>query len=350
MDPKRLETIFFLILFLGVALLSAFIFLPYIGALILAITFAVTFMPLYRWLVEDMGGHKTLAAFVMVFLVLLILIAPLTYFGFQIFRESRDLYARITSGDNQLLSQIANSIENKVREFNPNFSLNLRDYMGRGLGWFSSHLGAIFSSLTNVFINLFIALFALFYLFKDGDRLKKFFIRYSPLSPHYNEEILNRLDRTLTSVIRGTLIVALIQGFVAGIGFLLFGVPNPAFWGALVVIAALVPTAGVAIVMIPAAAYLYINGNVLGAAGLLAWGVLIVGLIDNVLRPFLIEKGVNIHPLIILLSVVGGLQLFGPIGFVAGPVVVSLFFTLLNIYSTLIVKASEGNGRKRNGK
>lgn len=338
MESKKLETNSFLFLLLVAGVLTFFVFLPYLSSLVFAITLAIVFRPIYEWMSEAMGDRNGLAAILMVLLILILVVGPLTLLGFKVFQEARNVYASLAeSGGGDFTTSVTQSIEKTIRGFYPDFKLDFTDYSSKALTWFTDNLGKIFSSITSLIINFFVGLLALFYLFKDGDKLRDFVIKYSPLSRNYNDDIFDKLKLTLNSVFRGSLIVALAQGIVAGIGFFIFGVPNPAFWGSFVVIASLIPSIGSAIVIVPAVIFLYFTGSGIAAIGLLAWGILVVGLIDNFLRPYLIERGIKIHPLLILLSVLGGIQFFGPIGFIAGPLVLSLLFTLLNIYSTLVM-------------
>ena len=176
-------------------------------------------------------------------------------------------------------------------------------------------------------------LFALFYLLRDGNRLKKSLMNISPLADNYDEIIFSKLRRAIRSVVVGSLTVSVIQGVLTGIGFYIFGIPNPALWGSFAVIAALIPGIGTSLIIVPGVLYLFFTGLHLHALGLLIFGVVAVGLIDNYLGPILVNRGVNIHPFIILLSVMGGLIFFGPIGFIAGPLIVALLFALLEVYS-----------------
>ena len=184
---------------------------------------------------------------------------------------------------------------------------------------------------------MFLTLLALYYLFVHGSDFKARIIALSPLSDHYDRDITDKLQLAVTSVIKGVLVVAVVQAILCGLGFAIFGIPNAALCGSIAMIAALIPAFGTALVMIPAVLYLAITGNVGAALGLAVWGALLVGLVDNFLSPMLMSRSIKIHNFFILLSVLGGLALFGPVGFIAGPLVLSLFFALLDIYPTLIL-------------
>jgi predicted PurR-regulated permease PerM len=173
---------------------------------------------------------------------------------------------------------------------------------------------------------------------KDGRRFVKSLIALSPLADKYDQQIFDRMTVAINSVLRGQLFVALIQGFLSGLGFYIFGVPNPALWGTVAAVCALVPGVGTSLVLIPVIAYLFLSGSYLPAFGETIWGAFGVGLIDNLLGPTLVGKGARVHPLFILFSVIGGIVLFGPMGFLLGPLTVSLLYALLDIYELLILK------------
>jgi predicted PurR-regulated permease PerM len=182
----------------------------------------------------------------------------------------------------------------------------------------------------------------MFYFMRDGAYIKRKFVSWSPLLDKYDEYITSTLKRAILSVFGGTVVVAVIQGILTGIGFLIFDIPAPAVWGAVAAIAAFIPGIGTSLVIVPGIIYLLIAGNTTYAIGLAIWGIVAVGLIDNILGPHLVNKGVHIHPFLILVSVLGGLSTFGPIGFILGPLVLALLFALLEVYRTSFTDISEG--------
>jgi len=160
----------------------------------------------------------------------------------------------------------------------------------------------------------------------------------------HDETIFNKIAIAINSVVRGNLTIAVIQGILTAVGFTIFGVPNPFLWGSVAAISALVPSIGTALVLLPAILFLYFSGETFSALGLFLWGMMAVGLIDNFLGPKLVERGMRLHPFLILLSIFGGISFFGPLGFLLGPLVLSLLFALLEIYSA-ISKEHEGRNK-----
>jgi predicted PurR-regulated permease PerM len=345
MNSKVLETIFFMGLLGGVILLTFFIFQPYLGALFVALVLAVMFEPVYRTLAEHFKKWPGLAAFATVMIVLVVILLPLSYIGAILFQEARDLSFSLLGeqGSTGFLSTTLTSLENAIRGFAPDMQMNLepQKYVEGVLVWLTDNLGAFFSGFASVIIKTFLMIIALYFFLRDGKKLREVVLKWSPLHDTHDAGILKKVGVAVNSVIKGDILVAVIQGLLAGLGFVIFGVPSPVLWGAVATIGALIPAVGTGIVLLPAVAYLYFAVSVPMAIGLLIWGVFIVGLIDNYLRPTLIHKDVNIHPFIILLSVFGGLSLFGPIGFLVGPIILSLLFALIDVYPDVMKHVHE---------
>lgn len=339
MNHQRSELYFLLILLTGVFILAFFIFKPFLFALILAIVFTTVFQPLHRKILVTTQERRGLAAFLATVAVLVVVIVPLIFLGIQIFQEATGLYSSLTlNGGVTGFSRDISAIIQNLTRFSPvpmEISLDINQYLKQGLSWLLQHLGPLFVNVAQAMMGVFIFLIALYYLFKDGRKLKTAIIALSPLQDIHDETIFNKLTLAINSVIRGNLAVALIQGTLTAMGFAIFGVPNATLWGSVAAITALIPGIGTALVLFPAILYLYFNGETTSAIGLLLWGITAVGLVDNFLGPKLVERGMRLHPFLILLSILGGMGFFGPLGFLLGPLVLSLLFALLEIYSTI---------------
>lgn len=340
---NKTQHYFFLVVLVSVIVLTIFIFYPYMTSLLLALVFSVTFRPLHRKVSKIFSGGNqanSFSTFVTLVIVAILVITPLIFLGKQIYSESASLYYSLTDEGQRshiitTLNALSKAVSAKFFNAFPAYdfsSLNVTTYIQNFLEWSFANLDTIFSSVTKLAFQIFIMLFALFYLLRDGTKLKKALIALSPLIDTYDEKIIAKVKQAIRSVVAGSLVVSIIQGILTGLGFLIFGVPNPALWGSFAVVAALIPGFGTSLVLIPGIIYLFLDSTQLHAFGLLAWGALAVGLVDNYLSPILINRGIQIHPFIILLSVMGGLAFFGPIGFIAGPLVVALLSALFEIY------------------
>ncbi|MEK7149882.1 MAG: AI-2E family transporter [Patescibacteria group bacterium] len=341
-NDRKPQLYFLIAILAGTFVLTFFIFRPFLYALALAAVFAIVFQPIYQKIVGFVRGRQGLAALATILIVVVFVFTPLIFLGIQIFQEAQQLYFSLAeNGGKDAVLNIFNGLLNSFQKYFPaaqEFSVNINQYFKQGLSWLLQHLGSVFSSFAKMAVSSLLFLIALYYLLKDGQKLKAAIIALSPLSDVNDEVIFQKLGMAIDSVMKGSLLIALIQGVLVSAGFAIFGVPNAVLWGSVAAIAALIPSIGTALVLLPAIFYLFLSGETLFAVGLLLWGMTAVGLVDNFLGPKFIGRGMQLHPLIILLSVFGGIGFFGPIGFLLGPLTVSLLFALLGIYSSLMIK------------
>lgn len=335
MNTKKTELYFLFAMIAVATVLSFFIFNPFLYAMILAVVTGTVCEPLHQRLLKKTGGKKGLSAFIATLGVFLIIVIPVTFLGTQILQEATTLYFSVTGdGAGGVSEQINNAILSvkDILRIDSEVSIDIARYAQYATDWLLQHLGSIFSNLATFSLNLLIFLFALYYVFKDGAALRRALIVFSPLKNAHDETVLKKITEAINSVVRGSLAVALIQGLLTAIGFLLFGVPSPALWGSVAAIAALIPALGTALVLVPAVLFLFITGKTTAAIGLFVWAVLAVGLVDNFLGPRLVDRGIKLHPFLILLSIVGGISFFGPLGLLFGPLVLSFLHSLIQIY------------------
>ncbi len=335
MNNKKTELYFLLAMITLVSVLSFFIFKPFLYAMILAVVFGTLCEPLHQKIYTLTRGKKVLSAFLATLSVFLIVVIPITLLSAQVAQEATTLYFSVTQNGTADISQFINERINTIQNFfniSNNTTVNIEMYIEYGINWLLGHLGAIFSNLTAFGINLLIFLFALYYVFKDGALLRRAIIVLSPLTNTHDETILKKFTDAIGSVVQGSLVVSIVQGVITAIGLFLFGVPNPVLWGSVAAITALIPALGTALVLGPAILYLFAIGSAASAIGLLVWGIFAVGLVDNFLGPRLVERGIQIHPFLVLLSIVGGISFFGPLGFLFGPLVLSFLHSLIEIY------------------
>jgi predicted PurR-regulated permease PerM len=340
MERRYIESFFFLALLLGTLAVVIVMVLPFASILILAAVLAFLFSAPYERMVRAFGGRRSLAALVMTVIVLVTILVPLSFAAWRIGAEAGALYSYLRDHtDPGEVLRFVSRAELMIRGVVPGFQLDPADVTAqtqRALQWVVSHLGALFAQVTRLVISFLFLLLFFYYILRDGNRLKRRLMELSPLADDQEELIVSKLGRAVTSVVRGAIILHVIQGVVAGIGFAIFGLPNPALWGAATMLAGFVPSLGTALVFVPAVAYLLLTGHGVSAVALSVWGAAVVGLLDNFLGPKLVASGLNIHPLIIMLSVLGGVSLFGPIGILMGPIIVSLLFALFDIYLALV--------------
>lgn len=328
-------TFFFGLLFLVGYLVWAIIS-PFVSALALAAIIVTICYPLYERIQPKMPKQNaTVAALVTTLLVLLIVIMPLFMITSSLVNEALDVYRVVNTGQVGF-EQSLRAIERDITGFVPGFELNVTEYLKQGASWLAGNLGAIFAGTASTLFLFFIAMIGSFYFFRDGRWFTKKLVHISPLPDEEDELILKRLATAVRSVATGVVLVAIIQGILTAFGLWLFGFERAVLWGTIATFGALIPGIGTSIVFVPAIAFLIFTGAYLKALGVLIWAALAVGLIDNLLGPYLMSRGNAMHPFVILLAVLGGISLFGPIGFIVGPVIISLFAVLLELYSVHI--------------
>lgn len=339
MDTRRLEVGFFVALLALALYVSWLIFAPYVSALVLAGTLAFLFRSVYKYLLR-LFRYPSVAALGTMILVIVIVFLPLGYFGARISGEATTLYSSLTSSGRFDFGAALNSFlqTNFSGVQLPAVTVDFNAFMSQGLKWLLQNLVPLFSGVAQVFFGAFLSLIGLFYFLRDGESLGKWVLGLVPLERQYATRIMHEMGTVASSVVRGTLVIALIQGIVAGASFAVFNVPNPTFWGSLVMLSSLIPFVGPWLVVVPAIAYLFFIGETATGIGLVIWSVVAINLIGTMLVPLLMRRGSHMHPFVILLSVLGGIGLFGPIGFLIGPFVMVFLFSLLKIYPDLILK------------
>ncbi len=336
---------FFFGLLLAIVVLAVFIFLPFLTPIVLAAAIAVVFAPMHRvivrWFFKDRERSSFGALATLIVITIIIFIPTLLITG-KIYTEVQSMYGFLIdeSGRSQVIAALnsgAQSLSHVFLDLYPAYSFdsfNVTNVLQKVLEWLFSNLDTVFSGASKIVLSVLVMLLALFYFLRDGRELKRQIISLSPLGDSDDEKIFKKLERTIYSIFAGSIAVGIIQGILTGIGFAIFGVPSPALWGSIAAVSALIPGIGTALVIIPGIIYVAFTGTTASAVGLLIWGILAVGLIDNFLGPIFVNRGVKIHPFLILLSVLGGIIFFGPIGFVLGPIVLAFLFSLLEIYKS----------------
>lgn len=334
MDTKRLtEFVFLLAVLLATGYLAWKIFAPFATALILAAIIATACYPLYHRILRLFAGRLPgLAAFLSTLAVFLVVFVPIGILGYLLFREAVGFYVAVAGGKTVTVAPMLIYIEELINQYFPTVSFDLTTYAQRGAQWIATSLGSIFAGAAATALTLTIAFIGLFYFLRDGERLVQMLIRLSPLPNNEDEHVVRRLTRAVRSVLLGTIFIGVMQGISMSIGLTIFGVPQAILLGSLTVLTALIPAIGASFVFVPIAIYLFITGSIVPAIGVLLWGTFFVALIDNILAPQLIGKRATLHPFVVLLSAIGGLALFGPVGFILGPVVMSFFMVLLELF------------------
>lgn len=330
-QPESLRRYFFFGLLSVVTVLLFFIFRPFLTTIVVGVSAAVVFYPLFIRLRTMLGGIGWLAALVSIIIFLIIIVGPLLAIGALVLNQSGELYASALSGGNfgPFIDRVGSAVDGILPT---GLSINAGARAADLIELLVGNLSNVFASTLGAVFSFVLVTLAMFYFLKDGESFRTAFLRLSPLSEADNAKIFRKIGDTINGVVKGYLFLALIQGTLSGIGMAIFGVPHAALWGVVAGVASLVPTIGTALVLGPAVLYLLSGGSTAQAVGLTLWGLSIVGMIDNLLNPYIIGKRVQIPPLLILFSILGGIALMGPVGILVGPVAMSLLLVLLSIY------------------
>ena len=332
MQPKIIEKYFFFGLLSATLIFAFFIFRPFWIILVLGASFSIVLYPIYKWL---NGKHlpNWLASLLTILFFIIVLCVPLFGIGSIVFTQSQNLYHSTISNGN--ITPFISSVGNKINHILPNgISININEKISSFLSFLANNVATIFSGTISALFSFILLLLTIFYFLKDGENWKETLLHLSPLSETADRKILAKLSQTINGVMKGYLLIALIQGTLMGIGLTIFRVPNPAIWAVIAGIATMIPPLGTAIVSVPAIIFLFATGHTGLAIGFLIWATVIVGTGDNLLNPYIVGHKIDVPPFLILFSVLGGIALLGPVGILIGPLTVSLLYTLTEIYQS----------------
>ena len=341
-DRRRRDVLTPLLLALLVILVLAFqVFRPFILDFAVAASVALLLGPAHSRLGRALGGRPTLAAGLLILVTTLVILVPV---GLSLNLLARQALVFFEWARPRLqAAELEQVLERALAERLP----AVRDWVAQGESGFApivsralSELAGLANALlqgavagfTQALFHLLLFLLMLFFLLKDGARLRDELRPISPFSEVQERQIFDHLGKTVKGALQSMVVVPLAQGILAGIGFLIFGVPSPFAWGAAVILAAMVPLLGSPLGWVPACVYLFLSGQAWPAVGLLAYGTVVISGIDNVIKPLLLQGTARIHPLLGFLSILGGVLAFGVSGFLVGPVVLSLVLSAIRIY------------------
>jgi len=328
------QQIFLLAALLLIGFFTWQMFLPFFAALAVAAIVVVVSYPAYELIVRYTPRHnRSVAALITTLLVLCLIIIPLFAISSLLVSEFLSLVNSFNTVSPDPTVSVISQIENTLTLLIPGFDIDVNEQIKQSFQWFTRNAGGIFSGAVSVVLALLITILGLFYSFKDGVQFRNWLLSITPLSRTQGNTILDRLAVSVRSVVTGTILLSIIQGLVATTGFMFFGIERAVLWGAVGAFGALLPGVGLAGIMVPAIGYLFYTGATTAAIGLLIYAVVAIGVVDNLLGPYLMSRGNKLHPFIVMLSVLGGISLFGPIGFILGPVIVTLFLVILDLYS-----------------
>lgn len=323
-----------------------FILSPFLDILGWSAVVGISTFPLYRRLRRRLHGRDTLAASLMTLAVVVMLVLPFLGFISVLAGESIRVYQLLEkSGDSGMPLALKSLVDHpyisplisRIMPYIDTVELDIRSVLLPAVkniaSFLLSYSTAIIRNAFVMIIKLMLMVISLFFLYRDGDRVLGRFLSVLPLEGDDIAVVLGTVKRVLSAVVYGIFLSCIVQGALGGIGFWMCGLPSPVLFGALMAVAAVIPVVGTALVWLPGAIYLFVQGEVLKGIILLAWGGLVVGMTDNLIRPFFISGKAHMPILVIALGVLGGVFAFGPLGVIAGPVVLAVSIAVFEIYA-----------------
>ena len=341
MNEARFRKAFLLILVIAVSVSFVAMLRPFLTTILMAAIFAGLAHPIYERLDAAFGGRRALAAGVTLVLTLALVVVPLLAILGVVVNQA----LRVTESIGPVIERFVNEpmfFDQQIRRL-PGYE-RIEPYRGQILTSLGNIVNAVgtflVSSLSSTtrgtvtfVFHFFLLLYTMFFLLLDGERILATLLAYLPLTDDDRQQMKDRFMSVTRATLKGTIIIGIIQGGLSGLAFQLFGIPDALFWAVVMIVLSILPAIGGALVWVPACIILAATGEVLNAVLLAAFCALIVGSIDNVLRPRLVGRDTKMHDLVILFSTLGGIIAFGPVGFLIGPILAGLFVTSWEIFA-----------------
>lgn len=343
--PSSLENRSFILLLVLVTLAFGWVLAPFYGALFWGGVLAILFAPLHARLARALPSRRNLAAAISLLLILLLVLLPLALIAAMLVQEATGVYERMQSGEisfslylQQMYGALPTWITDVLNRFGLGSSGLLQERLTAGLTkgsqFFAAQALSIGQDTFNLLVSFFIMLYLLFFFLRDGQDLVHRLREAVPLQADVKRNLAGKFATVIRATVKGNIVVAMVQGALGGFIFWALDLHAPVLWGVLMAFLSLLPAVGAAVVWAPVAVYLLVSGEVTQGAVLIAFGVLVIGLVDNLLRPILVGKDTKMPDYVVLLSTLGGIALFGLNGFVIGPVIAAMFIAAWDLLVT----------------
>ncbi len=316
---------------------------PFLVAIAWAAVFAIVFYPVYSFILK-LVKSKFVASFISVVVILLVIIGPFFFLVLVLVEELKNVVEKIDKEALDYLKAFMESpqiamITNRIQSFIGLEDISAVDIIVGNLKKFSESLLKNFSqwisNMTKIIIDFILMSFAIFFFLKDGPDFLTRIRTYLPFSEEQDDRLASQIKDMIVSTVYGGVVVAVVQGLLGGIAFYALDIKSPALWGTAMAIMSFLPMLGTFTVWGPVSGYLFLNGFYLKGAGLLLFGTLVIGIVDNILKPIIISGRTKVPTLLVFFSVLGGINYFGLIGFILGPLVLALFISVFAIFRNI---------------
>ncbi|HEY9109786.1 MAG TPA: AI-2E family transporter [Roseateles sp.] len=341
----RLENNAFLALLIAVSLAFVWILLPFGGAVFWGTVLAIVFMPVYAALLQRWKQRRTLAALATLFLVVLMVVLPLTLLSGMLLKEGAALYQRVQSGETNfaryfeqvvaVLPAWAHDLLNHfgLTDFNE-LQTRITEALGRGGQAIATQVYSVGQNALDMVVGFFVMLYLAFFLLRDGIALSRRIRAAVPLDPEHRQHLAAKFITVIRATVKGNILVAAAQGALGGLAFWFLGIKGALLWSVVMGFLSLLPAIGAGLIWLPVALYFLVTGAIWQGVTLIVYGVLVIGLVDNVLRPILVGKDTQMPDYLVLISTIGGMAIFGINGFVIGPVIAAMFMAVWDLFAT----------------
>ncbi|OYT90264.1 MAG: AI-2E family transporter [Burkholderiales bacterium PBB3] len=334
-----------LVLLIGISLALGWILLPFYGAILWGFIIALLATPLQRWLLPRLRFQRNRAALLTMLVVLVVVVLPFVLITVSIATEASGMYQRMQSGElnpARYLRGVFDALPDWVGSVLDRFGLTNFDklqarvsaLLSQGTQFIATQALSMGQFTFDFVANLFITLYLAFFLIRDGDSVLRLMRQGIPLSDAHKRELWIKFTTVIRATVKGNLLVAGLQGALGGVAFWVLGIGAPVLWAVLMAFLSLLPAVGAGLVWVPVAVYLLLQGALWQSLALIAWGVLVIGLIDNVLRPMLVGKDTRMPDYVVLITTLGGMAVMGINGFVVGPTIAAMFMAVWHIYAS----------------
>lgn len=341
---STLEDRSFLLLLVLVSLAFFWVLWPYYGAVFWGAIFALMFSPIFLRFMSKLSQRRTLSALFTVSIILVLVILPVGLISALLTQEAAGVYQRVQSGDlsfGRYFQQIYDALPAWITSLLNRSGLNnlgliqerVSDSLTKGSQFIATQALNIGQNAFDFFVSFFIMLYLMFFFLRDGAALSRRIKQAIPLEEDIKRNLFSKFTTVIRATVRGNIAVAVMQGALGGLIFWFLNIHAPVLWGTLMAFLSLLPAVGAALVWIPVAIYFLATGAIWQGVVLIAFGVLVIGLVDNVLRPVLVGKDTKMPDYVVLVSTIGGMSLFGLNGFVIGPVIAAMFMAAWDIFS-----------------
>ncbi len=343
----------FIVMLVLVTVGFIWILLPYYAALFWATTLAVIFHPIQRRLCLKFKGRSNLAAAITLLIVLLIVIIPMIIISGALIQEIANSYKRISSGElnlglyfTQIVDAMPPSVHTVLSYLGIGDMMSIQEKLTQGAlaggKFIATQAVSLGQNTAQLLIGLGVMLYVLFFLLRDGADLARLSKQVIPLSEEHKQHLIRKFATVIRATVKGNIVVAITQGTLGGLIFWVLGIQGALLWGVVMTLLSLLPAVGAALIWAPVAIYFLASGAILQGIVLTLFGVLVIGLIDNILRPILVGKDTKLPDWIILVSTLGGLAVFGLNGFVIGPLSAALFIAAWDLFPSAVKLNQEG--------